>query len=119
MTKAAARVLADHAPTRDEAEIFEEVAASDRPLSQRLRALRVLRPFRWIHLATLLECYASARPEEAGSFEKELDYWLTRRRGGAVAPPTPLKDRIVACLDGLPEERQSFIRFVLRTSETP
>lgn len=116
LARVAASVLGDGVPTATEVEILERVALDpSRPDGQRLRAMSLLRPSRWLHLAVLLE--AQQQASEIGTQARlgaELRAWSGARIGRA--PDGRLRGRIERVLPTLDANRRRSIEFILRTS---
>ena len=117
MLRAAADVLRAQPPSASEIEALVPVALDpERPLSQRLRALSLLRPSRWIHLATLLQARAEASIAARPHLDPEVDAWI--RGSGRIGrgPSAEVRQQIEQRLPDLAAERRRRIEFVLRTA---
>jgi hypothetical protein len=113
---AAAEVLRDGVPSTDEAHVLARVALdASRSAGQRFRALSLIRPMRWLHLAVMLEAHEQTTVEEVRlRLRGELNAWngsrLTR------APDVAIRARIERLLPALDAEKRRWVEFVLRTS---
>ena len=114
--RAAAEVLREGVPSSSEGVVFERLALDEsRPVGERLRALSLLTPSRWLHLAVLLEAEESAAaPELRVTLRAEIAGWSGARV--RRAPTAPVRARIERLLPGLDPGRRRWIEFVLRTS---
>jgi hypothetical protein len=113
---AAAEVLRDGVPRECEADVLARVALDEaRAPGQRFRAMALLRPVRWFHLAVVLEAHEQAGNDEFHArLRGERNTWngsrLTR------APDPEIRRRIERLLPTLDDHRRQWIEFVLRTS---
>jgi hypothetical protein len=116
LARAAATVLRDGVPSADEARALAEVAACAPPAG-RFRALGLLRPLRWLHLALLLEWYEAPEDESLRRrLHAEIGTW-TATSGRITRPPEPsVRARIERLLPLLDAQTRRSIEFVLRTS---
>lgn len=118
VSRTAAEVLRASTPSPAEAEALA-VLALDETLSdgQRLRALALLRPLRWLHLVTVLETMGTTHSGPLSEqLEREVDDWL--RRSGRIGrrPNAGLMKRLEPALIALDAARRDQIHFVLRTA---
>jgi hypothetical protein len=115
--RAAAAVLRDAAlRNRDLARLESVVRDVDRPAGQRMRALVLLRPARWRHLAALLGMRRAADPSLDDALDAEIRTWLATSARISRAPDEHSRDAIDAALPDLEPALRQRIAFVLRTA---
>ena len=117
MLWAAADVLRSRSPSPAEIAALEPIALDRaRPAGQRLRALSLLRPSRWVHLAALLDVRSDAADEALlARLEQEINAWIAGSGRIGRAPPHELRQRIESRLPMLGTAQQRSIDWVLRT----
>jgi hypothetical protein len=115
--RAAALVLRAAALRDDDLARLEAIALdAGRPAGARLRALALLRPARWRHLAAALQARAVAEEPLRGVLDDELRTWIADSSRVARGPDAPRREAIEALLPGLDETPRRSIAFVLRTA---
>lgn len=117
---AATDVLRGQTPSIAEADALAALALDpERSDGQRFRALSLLLPLKWLHLAVLLELRADAQDRSTSrSLDSEIAVWLRMSSHIARRPTGAVADRLELLLPSLDEGRRTRIEFVLRTSET-
>ncbi len=116
VAQVAADVLREGVPSRAESDVLARVALdASRPDGCRFRALSLLRPTGWLHLAVLLEA-----DEQAGDSDlrRRLRTEITRSDGArlARAPAHELRARIERLLPTMDADRRRWIESLLRSS---
>lgn len=113
---AAAQVLGDGVPSNAENAVLARVALDpSQSAGQRFRALSLLRPSRWLHLAVLLEAHEQEKDEGARRrLRAEIMGWSGTRI--TRAPNPEIRARIDRLLPMVDAEKRRWIEFVLRTS---
>jgi len=116
VARAAAEVLRDGVPSSEEAQALARVALDpSRSVGQRFRALSLIRPARWLHLAVMLEAHEQAADDEVRErLRAEINGWSGARV--TRAPDAHLRARIERLLPSLEPEQRRWVEFVLRTS---
>jgi hypothetical protein len=116
----AADVLRGASPSAPEADVLARVARDrTRGDGQRLRALTLLRPLRWLHLALVLEArQAAGAPALRRRLDMEVETWLHLSGHLGRPPDRALRDRIEALMGTLDDRRRRRIEFILRTSSS-
>jgi hypothetical protein len=88
-----------------------------RPDRLRLRALSLLRPARWHHLAVLVQMLREVEPGPLQyALGEELRSWIVKSATISNAPSASDREVIAAALPALDEGAQQQIEFVLRTT---
>ena len=118
MTWAAAAVLREGAPSDREAAVLGRLALdSGTTPGRRFRALALLRPRRWLHLAVLLEARAATDDDAVRwRLDAEVATWVRLSRTIGRGPDPVLRARIERRLPAVAPHARSEIEFVLRTS---
>jgi hypothetical protein len=109
-------VLRDGVPNAAEAQVLARVALdASRSAGQRFRALALIRPAPWLHLAVLLEADEQAADNDVRErLRAEINDWSGARV--TRAPDDQLRARIERLLPSVDAEKGRWIEFVLRTS---
>lgn len=112
---AAAEVLRDGVPSTDETQVLARVALdASRSAGQRLSALALIRPARWLHLAVLLEAHAEAADADFRERRRsEINGWSGARDARSGRRAALAIERLLPSVD---MEKRRWIEFVLRTS---
>jgi hypothetical protein len=115
--RAAAGVLSGVALGEADLNRLEEIAVDDRrPAGQRRRALALLRPARWRHLAVVMEARPGADLSLLHALDQELRVWINTSGHVSRGPDAGLRSRLHALLPTLDSAYRREIDFVLRTS---
>lgn len=118
VTWAAASVLRGATPSNAEAAALADVACDvSRSIGQRFRALSLLRPLRWRHLALVLEIRSNELdPSVRRRLDTELNAWLSLSGRIGRRPTGDDAERLPGLLAALDDRRRERIEFILRTS---
>lgn len=115
--RAAAFVLRAASLSEHDLQRLEDVGLdAQRPAGQRLRALALLRPSRWRHLAAVLQARRTAPPPLRDVLDEELRMWTAKSSHIARGPDECRRETIVALLPDLDPAARRTIDFVLRTT---
>jgi hypothetical protein len=117
MLWAAADILRRRSPSDREIDALVPVALDrQRSAGQRLRAISLLRPSRWVHLSTLLHARALAEDDALRlRLDHEVNAWLARSRHARRGPADGVRHEIERFLVTVDADRRRAIEFVLRT----
>jgi hypothetical protein len=114
---AATAVLRAAAPSGADLARLEAVALGvERPDGLRLRALALMRPAHWPHLAALLRMRRAAPPALRAGLDRDLALWLASSGHVRRGPDERSRATIRAHLDDLGARERQALEFVLRTA---
>lgn len=117
VARAASAVLRSASLSTTDVRRLAEVAEDEqRPTGLRLRALSLLRPSRWQHLATVMRCRDAAGPSFKHALDDELRDWITSSARISRGPDPDVRATITALLPGLSDPVRNSIEFTLRTT---
>ena len=116
--RTAAHILRDGPPSSEEVlAITDVVLDQSRSPSLRLRCLSLLRPIRWVHLATMLEARDRTNdPSLLQRLDNEAERWLRDSSRVTRVPDSEVRARIRQLLPQVNPDLRQQIAFVLKTS---